>query len=126
MIEKQVATVPQHIWEDGRPARLRVWEGEYNVASWVRITGATGPLELAIVYTDEAGEHRARVDSAVIRADGSALLSGMVKLRFTGQVGQVLVTLGLGDAKMRFVVEELYVQRRGSVLNRADKLISNY
>lgn len=126
MINKQVATVPEHIWADGRPARVRVWEGEYNVASWVRVTGATGALELALVYTDEAGEHRARVDSAMIRTDGSALLSGMVKLRFTGQVEQVQVELGLGDAQMRFVVEELYVQRRGSVLNRADKLISNY
>lgn len=126
MIEKLIATVPQQIWEDGRPARLRVWEGEYNVASWVRVTGATGPVELVIVYTDEAGEHRSRVDSAAIRTDGSALLSGLVKLRFTGQVGQVQVMLGLGDAQMRFVVEELYVQRRGSVLNRTDKLISNY
>lgn len=126
MIEKFIAKVPDRIWEEGRPARLRIWEGEYNVASWVRVTGATGQLELLVTYTDEAGDHRACVDTASIRADGSALLSGMVKLRFTGKVEQVQVVLMLSDAQMRFVVEELYVQRRGSTLGRTDKLISNY
>ncbi len=126
MIEKFIAKVPDRIWEEGRPARLRIWEGEYNVASWVRVTGATGALELLITYSDEAGEHRARVDSTEIRADGSALLSGMVRLRFTGKVEQVQVVLMLGNPQMRFVVEELYVQRRGSTLSRTDKLISNY
>ena len=79
-----------------------------------------------MTYRDEAGEHRARVDGAEIASDGSALLSGMVKLRFTGQVEQVQAVLVLSDPGMRFVVEELYVQRRGSTLSRTDKLISNF
>lgn len=126
MIEKFVAKVPARIWEEGRPPRLRVWEGDYNVAAWVRITGATGPIELRITYSDEAGDHHALVDAAEITSDGSALLSGMVKLRFTGQVEQVQAVLRLGNAGMHFVVEELYVQRRGSALSRTDKLISNF
>lgn len=126
MIEKFIAKVPARIWEEGRPPRLRVWEGEYNVASWVRVSGAIGSIELRMTYVDEAGEHSARVDGAEIARDGSALLSGMVKLRFTGQVEQLQAVLILSDPGMRFVVEELYVQRRGSTLSRTDKLISNF
>lgn len=126
MIDKFIAKVPARIWEEGRPPRLRIWEGEFNVASWVRVAGATGPVELLLVYKDEAGAHRAKVDMAQIASEGSALLSGMVRLRFTGEVEDVQAVLSLGDAGMRFVVEELYVQRRGSTLSRTDKLISNF
>ena len=57
---------------------------------------------------------------------GSALLSGLVRLRFNDSVEQVQVSLRLSDPGMRYVVEELYMQRRGTALRPQDKLISNY
>ena len=36
------------------------------------------------------------------------------------------MSLRLSDPGMRYVVEELYMQRRGTALRPQDKLISNY
>lgn len=126
MIEKFIAEVPSRIWAEGRPPRLRQWEGHFNVASWVRISGGAGEVTLSIRWRDEKGEHDQRVDLAHASADGSVLLSGMVRLRFNGDVEGVTAVLGLADPGMRYVVDELYMQRRGGQQAAANKLISNY
>ena len=126
MSEAFIAKVPERIWAGGRPARARQWEAEFNVASWVRVTGARGRVELRVCCLDEQGEQAVVVDCAEVQGEGSALLSGVVKLRLSDSVEQIQVTLGLSDPSMRYVVEELYMQRRGMALDPQDKLISNY
>lgn len=127
MIEKFIAEIPSRIWAEGRPAKLRQWETHFNVASWVRINGAAGRVALSIRWQDDKGEHDARVDLAEANGgDESVLLSGMVQLRFSGEVHSVTAVLGLGEAAMRFVVDELYIQRRGGEQTAGNKLISNY
>jgi hypothetical protein len=126
MTHKIVAEVPARIWEEGRPPKLRTWETEFNVAGWIKVGGAAGEVALLMCYEDEAGEHICPVDRTVIVGDGSNLMSGLIRLRFTGQVRSVTVQLKLSDPAMRFQVDELFVQRRGSALRREDKLISNY
>lgn len=126
MIEKFIAKVPPRIWEEGRPPRMRVWENEFNVAAWIRFMGGPGEATLVIFHIDEAGEHTTPVDSVHVEGDGTALMSGLVRLRFTGQVEQVQVDLQLGDSRRRFLVDELFFQRRGSALRSEDKLISNF
>ncbi|MDF1780939.1 MAG: hypothetical protein P1U67_06540 [Alcanivoracaceae bacterium] len=126
MVQKLVAEVPSRIWGEARPPRMRVWENEFNVASWIRVSGGNGELALTAFHIDEAGEHTTLIDRTLIDGDGSALMSGLVRLRFTGEVELVQVHLKLGDAAMRFHVDELFFQRRGSNLRREDKLISNF
>lgn len=126
MVQKLVAEVPSRIWGEGKPPRMRVWENEFNVASWIRVSGGNGELALTAFHIDEAGEHMTLIDRTLIDGDGSALMSGLVRLRFTGEVETVQVHLKLGDAAMRFHVDELFFQRRGSNLRREDKLISNF
>jgi len=126
MIDKHISDVPTRIWAEGRPPKLRVWDTEFNVASWIKISGAVGEISMLLRYDDEAGEHSFVVDRASVTGEGSNLMSGLVKIRFTGQVGKVQVLLRLSDPAMRFQVDELFVQRRGNSLRREDKLISNY
>jgi hypothetical protein len=126
MIDKHISDVPARIWAEGRPPKLRVWETEFNVAGWIKITGALGEATMLLHYEDEAGEHSCVVDRAAVTGEGSNLMSGLVKIRFTGQVSAVQVQLRLSDPAMRFQVDELFVQRRGNSLRREDKLISNY
>ncbi|EKF74467.1 hypothetical protein A11A3_08600 [Alcanivorax hongdengensis A-11-3] len=126
MIEKFIAKVPTRIWSEGRPPRARQWESEFNVASWVRVGGAAGQVQLVVRYMDDKNDHAVLVDTADVGGDGSALLSGMVRLRFTDAVEQVQISLRLADASMTHIVEELFMQRRGAALRPGDKLISNY
>lgn len=126
MIDKHISDVPTRIWAEGRPPKLRLWDVEFNVAGWIKISGAVGEISLLLRYDDEAGEHSCVVDRAAVTGEGSNLMSGLVKVRFTGQVGKVEVMLGLSEPAMRFQVDELFVQRRGNSLRREDKLISNY
>ena len=125
MIDKHISDVPARIWEEGRPPKLRVWEAEFNVASWIKVAGATGDVTLLVRYDDESGEHDCVVDRSSVTSDASNLMSGLIRMRFTGKVGKVQVLLRLSDPAMRFQVDELFVQRRGNVLRREDKLISN-
>ncbi|GAA5111949.1 hypothetical protein [Alloalcanivorax gelatiniphagus] len=126
MIEKSIAKVPSRIWASGRPARARQWDAEFNVAAWARLSGQAGTVQLVVRYLDARNDHVVLVDAAESRGDGSALLSGTVRLRFTDDVEQVQLCLRLSDPAMRYVVEELYMQRRGTALRPQDKLISNY
>ncbi|MBQ0752645.1 MAG: hypothetical protein KBT87_08935 [Gammaproteobacteria bacterium] len=126
MIKNVIASVPARIWEENRPPRLKVWEVELNVASWIRVSGASGDLALVLVYEDEAGEHTSMVDRTAVDGDGSALMSGLVRTRITGDVARMHVVLQLSDEGMRFNVDELFVQRRGSAVQKEHKLISNY
>ena len=101
MIEKFVAKVPARIWEEGRPPRLRVWEGDYNVAAWVRITGATGPIELRITYSDEAGDHHALVDAAEADRGLDLLRSRAVTI-----LTRIAAGRGLGAVRLHLVIEQ--------------------
>lgn len=126
MIEKMVATVPDRIWAEGKPPRMRVWEAEFNVASWIRVSGGNSELLLVVNHTDEDGTHQSLVDRTLIDGDGSALMSGLVRLRFTGEVSGVDIKLKMSDPSVRHQVDELFFQRRGSALSGQDKLISNF
>ena len=126
MIEKFIAKVPSRIWADGRPAKARQWDAEFNVAAWARISGKPGTVQLLVRYLDTNNDQAILVDAAEVNGDGSSLLSGLVRLRFNDSVEQVQVSLRLSDPGMRYVVEELYMQRRGTALRPQDKLISNY
>ena len=126
MIEKVIAKVPSRIWADGRPARARQWEAEFNVASWVRIAGAAGKVQLVVRYLDNKTDRAVLVDTADVGGEGSALLSGSIRLKLTADVEQVQISLRLSEPAMTHVVEELFMQRRGAALKTSDKLISNY
>ena len=126
MTEKFVATVPQRIWEEGRPAGARSWQSEFNIAAWLRLLGRGGKVELLVRHFDAAGEHVTRVAAATGAGQDSVLLSGMARLRFQGPVEQVQVSLGLSDADITYQVDELFMQRRDSALPRQEKLISNF
>lgn len=126
MIEKFIAKVPSRVWAEGRPAKARQWEAEFNVASWVRVAGASGRVQLIVRYVDREKDRAVLVDAADVTGEGSALLSGSILLRLAVEVEQVQISLRLSDPAMTFVVEELFMQRRGSRLGTSDKLISNF
>lgn len=126
MTEQRIARVPQRIWADGRPARARNWESEFNMASWIRLTGLGGQVELVIRHRDEAGEHVTPVDSVDAGSQESVLLSGVVRLRFQGRVEEVDVDVKAAGETLRYEVDELFMQRRQSVSGRENKLISNF
>jgi hypothetical protein len=126
MIDKVVTDVPARIWEEGRPPKARGWDAEFNVAGWIKVIGARGDVSLMVRHEDEAGEHVCLVDRCAVTGESSSLMSGLIRMKFTGKVSSVQVLLRLSDAAMRFHVDELFVQRRGSALRREDKLISNY
>ena len=109
MIEKFIAKVPSRIWAEGRPGKSRLWEAEFNVASWVRVAGAPGQVQLVVRYMDKDKERAVLVDTADVKGEGSALLSGSILLKLSAEVEQVQVSLRLADPAMTFVVEELYV-----------------
>lgn len=125
MIEKYIADVPASVWEEGRPARLPNWESSFNVAAWVRISGAAGKIALLVIHQDDAGEHRTLVDGANISSDGSSLLSSQIRLRFIGKVKAVKAVLQLENPAMRHQVEELYMQWQES-RQQQRKLIASY
>jgi hypothetical protein len=126
MTEKFVARVPESVWAEGRPAGARSWVAEFNVASWVRVTAAGGRVLMLVRHMDAAGEHESVVDVAQVGGNDSALLSGVVRLRFQGQVEQVQVSLKLSSPDIRYEVDELFMQRRDSALGPDMKLISNF
>ena len=125
-MEKLVATVPERIWSEGRPPSAETWEAEFNVASWVRIRGGNSEMQLLVCHSDASGEQRALVDRVLLDGDGSALMSGMVRLRFQGDVKEVEIRLRVSEPGLEYKVDELFFQRRGSVLAGQEKLISNF
>lgn len=126
MVERLVAEVPERIWAEGKAPRQQRWQAEFNVASWVRFSGPAGEAALLVCHEDDAGSHSQLVDRVSVSEASSSLMSGMIRMSFTGQVGAVEVVIKLSDAAMGFTVDELYVQRRGTELRRQDKLISNF
>ena len=100
MIEKFIAKVPSRIWADGRPARARQWEAEFNVASWVRIAGSPGKVQLLVRYIDNKNDKAVLVDTADVGGEGSALLSGSIRLKLSAEVEQVQISLRLADPAM--------------------------
>ncbi len=126
MNEQRLARVPQRIWAEGRPANARNWASEFNMASWVRLTGVGGHMELVIRHRDDAGEHVTSVDSVDAGSQESALLSGVVRLNFQGRVEEVEIHLKLAGETMGYEVDELFMQRRDSAMGRENKLISNF
>jgi hypothetical protein len=52
-------------------------------------------------------------------------MSGLIRMKLHRQGRQGSGATALSDPAMRFQVDELFVQRRGNVLRREDKLISN-
>lgn len=126
MINKVVANVPARIWETRKPPSLKVWEAELNIASWIRMSGGNGELALMMAYEDEKGEHMSLIDRAFVDGDGSALMSGLVRIKLTGNVERMQVVLQLSDSGMRFSVDELFVQPKDSAVQSEYKLISNF
>ncbi|MDX1803054.1 MAG: hypothetical protein R3292_03160 [Alcanivorax sp.] len=126
MIEKFIAKVPTRIWAEGRPSQARQWDSEFNVASWVRFAGGVGQVQLVVRCMDDKDDRAMVVDTAEVGGDGSALLSGMIRLRLTAAIEQVQISLRLSDPALNHVVEELFMQRRGAALRPSDKLISNF
>lgn len=126
MIERLVSEVPEHIWQPPVVRRGRVWEDRFNVAAWVRFHESGGQLRLLVHYEDEGGEHRVPVDSVSAPGDGTALLSGVVKLRFTGKPLVVRIMLGLSDRGTSWSVDELYMQRTSESITRQHKLIAGF
>jgi hypothetical protein len=125
MFDKLIADVPTRIWEEGRPAEQRIWDTEFNVASWIKVSGYQGEVSLLMRYEDESGENHRVVDHCKVTSGDRALLSGPVGVRFTGKVKKVQMLLRLADPAIRFHVDELFVQRKGQDLQRENKLISN-
>jgi len=126
MSEQYIARVPERIWGEGRPPNARQWSSEFNMASWIRLTRGAGPVELRVYHRDEGGDHVTPVDTVDASGHESALLSGVVQLRFEGRVDEVRVGVRLGSDGMRYEVDELFMQRRDSALSQDNKLISNF
>ena len=121
----QVAQVPSRVWETPDVTQ-RVRGGDFNVAAWVDLEGPASQVLLVVEHEDAAGQHEAVVDKAASTGDGALLMSGLVNLRFTGEVKRVTVKLVLAETGVKFRVDELFVQRRGASLDYQDKLISNF
>lgn len=123
MINKLLAEVPARIWEEGRPSGERIWDVEFNVAAWIKISGAKGEISLLLCHEDEAGQHGCVVERCTISGDSNNLMSAQVSVRFTGKVRKVQVLLKLSHAEMQMHVDELFVQRKGLRVRPENKLI---
>lgn len=122
-----LASVPQRIWELPAASGQFYRGADYNVAAWVKVEDYEGELLLVIQHEDDEGRHRALVDRAMLRAgDNSLLMSGLVNLRFTGQVHDVKVVLVGEGEQLDYRVDELFMQRTGDRACPDHKLISNY
>lgn len=122
-----LATVPQRIWELPSDVQQRHRGSDYNVAAWVKVDGYHGDLLLVVQHVDEAGTHRAVVDRACLKqGETSLLMSGLVNLRFTGDVAGVKVVLAGDRDDMSYRVDELFMQRTDDKAGPENKLISNY
>ena len=126
-----IARVPEHIWDlPGEGQRVR--GADFNVAAWIRVDSfgdsevMADEVVLLVQHEDEAGVHRAVADRAHISEGGSALMAGLIHLRFTGEVRNVRVLLATESAGLLFQVDELFMQRKGSHADNEHKLISNY
>ncbi|MEY1663127.1 hypothetical protein [Isoalcanivorax beigongshangi] len=126
MTEKQIASVPEHLWGAGQAARGRSWDAQYNVAAWVRISAGRGSVRLLLRYTDEQGVQQLVVDSATVSGAGTVLLSSMVSARLHGRPTAMQAVLVWDDPALQYSVEELYVQPAGQPAVRQEKLISVY
>ena len=91
-----IARVPEHIWDlPGEGQRVR--GADFNVAAWIRVDSfgdsevMADEVVLLVQHEDEAGVHRAVADRAHISEGGSALMAGLIHLRFTGEVRNVRV-----------------------------------
>ena len=91
MHNKLIAEVPARIWEEGRPTGLHIWDAEFNVAAWVRVSATDGQIHLLLCHEDEAGQHGCIVDSCTISGESNNLVSGLIGVRFTGKVKKALV-----------------------------------
>ena len=121
----EVSQVPARVWETVG-VRQRVRGGDFNVAAWVQLKGPATQVLLVVEHEDEAGRHEALVDKAATSGDGALLMSGLVNLRFTGEVSRVRVSLVIAEQGVEYRVDELFMQRRGAALDQQDKLISNF
>lgn len=122
-----LANVPERIWELPAAAGQLYRGADYNVAAWVHVEDYEGEILLLVQHEDEAGRHRAVVDRAVLkRGEASLLMSGLINLRFTGEVSAVKVLLAGEQGDLRYRVDELFMQRTGERGGPQNKLISNY
>ena len=122
-----LASVPQRIWDLPAASGQFHRGADYNVAAWVRVENYQGELLLLIQHEDDNGRHRAVVDRAHLRqGETSLLMSGLVNLRFTGQVREVKVLLAGEGEQLAYRVDELFVQRSDDRAGPQHKLISNY
>ena len=122
-----LASVPQRIWDLPAANGQRHRGADYNVAAWVKVDDYQGELMLVIQHEDDNGRHRAVVDRAQLRrGETSLLMSGLVNLRFTGEVHNVTVVLAGEAETLNYRVDELFMQRSDDRAGPQHKLISNY
>ena len=123
MIERILAEVPSHIWSEGQRPHERVVAAEFNVAGWLKLAGR-GVAYLLFCHEDDAGRHACVVEHRAVNGESAPLMSGVVKVRFTGKVRKVEVVLKLSNDEMRSHLDELFVQRKPRETPRENKLVS--
>lgn len=123
MVNKILAEVPSHVWDDGQRGKAPFVDAEFNVAGWLRLKGK-GVACLLLCHEDDAGQHSSIVEHCAVNGESSQLMSGAVKVRLTGIVTKVEVILKLTSDEMQFQVDELFVERKKRDVPRENKLIS--
>lgn len=86
--DKRITDVPSSLLSSHaswKPAGA--WQGRFDLATWLRLPqGCPVPLQLALRYTDQRGEHTVLVDICKPGSYKSVLLNGSIEVSVSGRV----------------------------------------
>lgn len=92
--------------------QARPKELSFNAAVWLSFTQhVKRPVSLWLSYKDANGESTILVDEQCIGESASAMLSGNVSIKVTGNIEYLRACCGGIDQSESLVVEELHVRR---------------
>lgn len=109
MPNKKLTDIPDHIvFKPGYIKAGSKWQSDYNVAAWLRFEKlANEVIRLHLHWQDEKGAQSICVDQSKITST-SILLSGIARLKVTGQVKAM--SISIETANQKYTVDELFVQ----------------
>ena len=114
---KLIISVSADVYANGisqaHKLRNTTWESQYDVATWLKSPSSPKKtVELLMIFADDLGKHRIKIDRALTNQAGEIMLSGVVGVKAQGPISSMEIYVRGPIPSNHYIVEDVFVQRK--------------